>query len=340
MRPFPAMSRRARATAWLLPLVIAWTSACAGAAGTPSAGVRDVEPAASTTAPSAAAAVGPSAEPGARAEVSCALPAYPTEACTGVPPGWVPAVTHEGTLTITTDGAVIEDYQVNGDIDVQARDVTIRRTRVYGGGIDNFTTDVVFGHLTLEDVEVTNPPGETSSENFHWAIGTSDYTCRRCKVMYRNEGWRIGGQSYKGQGPVTIEDSFARLSTPPGACEASDPHGDGIQAYDGPAATIHHTTIDQRLDPCPTTALFIPDQGNNGAIVTDNLLAGGGWTLTLLGGKFPTVTGNKIVDGEWGYGPLDVDCNLIGRWQGNAVVTVDWTQGRVVNEVRPLTLCG
>jgi hypothetical protein len=272
------------------------------------------------------------------APADCALPAYPTAGCTGVPAGWEPGTTHQGDLTVTKAGTVLTDYLVTGTLWVQAPDVTIRRSRVYGT-IDNFRGDRIYGHLTIEDTEVVNPPGQEFSTNLQYAFGVADYTCRRCKVVNRLEGWRVGASSYSGAAPVTIEDSFAHLAVPPGLCASVDPHGDGIQGYGGPTALIRHNTIDQRLDDCPTAPIFIPDQDNAGGTVENNLVAGGSYALRLTGGSFPSVSGNKIVDGTAAFGPLEVDCAKIGVWKDNAVVTYDWESGTIRQEVKKLTDC-
>lgn len=269
---------------------------------------------------------------------SCALPKYPTASCTGVPSGWTPKTTINGNLVVTENGKVIEDHLVTGVIDVRANNVTIKRTRVYGK-IDNFMTNTVYGHLTIEDSEVVLPPGQTVSSNYESAIGVANFTCRRCKVTGRVEGWRVGASSYAGAGNVTIEDSYAKLQATAAQCAADDPHGDGIQGYGGNFATIRHNTIDQRDDECPTAPIFIPDQDNEGGNVIDNVLAGGGYSLRLLGGNFPTVTGNKIVANTWAYGPLDIDCDLIGAWNGNAVVTFDFSTGAILSQTQTLNNC-
>lgn len=299
--------------------------------------------------PSASAAPSPSAPPSSakpsREKSSrpvqsgrCALPAYPTEGCTGVPRGWRPKTTKDGDLTITKRGTVLSDYLVTGTIWVKAADVTIRRTRVYGT-VDNFLSDQIYGHLTIEDTEVVNPPGQEFSTNEQYAFGVANYTCRRCKVVNRMEGWRMGASSFSGSGKVTIEDSFAQLAVPPGMCASADPHGDGIQGYGGPAAVIRHNTIDQRGDDCPTAPIFIPDQDNAGGVIEDNLLAGGGYALRLTGGSFSSVTGNKIVNGSAEYGPVEVECSKVGTWKDNAVVTYDWNKGTVLEETKKLNDC-
>jgi hypothetical protein len=269
---------------------------------------------------------------------SCALPRYPTPACTGVPSGWKPKKTVNGDLTITRSGTVVTDQLVTGSIIVKASDVTISRSRVYGS-IDNFHGNVIYGHTTIKDTEVVNPPGQEYSTNDQYAFGVADYTCLRCKVINRMEGWRVGANDYKGAGNVVIQDSFAQLAVPPGMCASDDPHGDGIQAYQGPKVTIRHNTIDQRLDDCPTAPIFVPDQGNDGAVVQDNLIAGGGYAIRLTGGDFPAVTGNKVVAGSFGYGPMEVSCGLIDNFSGNATVKYDWSTGRITETVKSINEC-
>jgi hypothetical protein len=307
-------------------------------AGSSSAGLGKAPLATATPRPTTSPTAGSPAPKGQVGSRDCALPAYPTATCTGVPAGWRPRVTHTGSLTISRAGTVIEDYLVTGSIMVQAPDVTIRRTRLYGT-IDNFVGPEVYGGLLIEDTEVVNPPGEEFSTNHLYAFGVGGYTCRRCKVVNRLEGFRVGGASAGGAGPVVIEDSFIQLAVPPGLCQSEDPHGDGIQAYDGPFVTIRHNTIDQRRDHCPTAPIFVPDQGNAGATVENNVVAGGSYSLRLTGGYFPSVRGNKIVDGTPNYGPFEVTCSKIGAWADNSMVTVDWAAGRVTNELRTLKNC-
>ncbi|MEU4424425.1 hypothetical protein AB0F81_27715 [Actinoplanes sp. NPDC024001] len=315
----------------------------------PAAATSSATPAASASAAPSASSARPSAKPKASSSAparptgggggGCALPAYPTASCTGVPAGWSPRKT-VNELTISKAGTTIENYLVKGSITVKAKNVTIRNTRVYGN-INNFIGDQIYGPLTMTNVELVNPPGETFTNDSESAIGVADYTCRRCKIINRIEGFRTGGTGYAGAGPVVIEDSFIQLAVPPGMCAAEDPHGDGVQAFGGPPTTIRHNTIDQRLDDCPTAPIFIPDQqSNSGGIVDDNLLAGGSYSLRLMGGNYSSVSGNKIVHGTPGYGPVDVACDRIQDWSDNAVVKYDWATGTIQKEVSKLKQCG
>jgi hypothetical protein len=281
----------------------------------------------------------PAPDPGPPGGPGCPAGGYPTSACTGVPAGWVPKTTINGDLTITTAGATITDHLVTGNIYVKAAGVTITRTRVYGV-VTNDVNNRVYGPLTLNRVEVTNPPGRTASTDTYEAIGPSHYTCTGCKIWNRVEGFRVGAVDLPGAGPVTIQDSYVQTLVTPELCAAADPHGDGLQAYGGGHVTLRHNVIDVTRDSCGTSPVFIPDQGNSGATVVDNILAGGGYALRLTGGVFPAVTGNKIVDGSWAYGPVAVDCGRITTWSGNAVIDYDFTTGTPLWQVRPLTDCG
>jgi hypothetical protein len=64
---------------------------------------------------------------------------FPNPATTGTPSGWTPASTRSTDLTVTTDGAVVEDIRFTdgAGIVVRANNVTIRRVDLHGGVITN-----------------------------------------------------------------------------------------------------------------------------------------------------------------------------------------------------------
>jgi hypothetical protein len=253
-----------------------------------------------------------------------------------VPAGWTPRTTVNGNLNVNTAGAVIQDYLVNGSILVNAPNVVIRRTLVQGGVIDNDNGRCQNG-LIVEDTSIT----PSASEQYSYSgesgvIGPGGYTARRVEITRRVEGFRIGGDS-RGCGATLIEDSFALIDEPPGSCSTNGWHSDGIQAYDGPVATVRHNTIDFRVN-CGTAPIFIPDgDGNSSATVVNNLVMGGGFSLRVTLTS-PEVSGNRIVDGSWGYGPVEVWCNHVTRWADNTIVNIDASY-RVTRTVRTLTNC-
>lgn len=275
--------------------------------------------------------------PGPGGGTTCPLPAYPTAACTGVPAG-VTLTNHAGGLVVTTPGQVIDGRRITGTVDIRAHDVVIRNSEVQGR-IANDTTGTRY-RFTIEDSTVAPPSGCSSWGN--GAIGVSDYTARRVRISGFPDGFRIAGSN------ILIEDSFVTL------CSSNpDDHSDGIQAYGASGGTdivIRHNTIDQRsvTNGAATAPIFVPNdgerQGNQNVTVSivDNVLAGGGYSLRVFGHlpfSAPAVTGNKIVDRTWAYGPVDVTCSSIGTWDGNATVTYDWARGQVLSQVRALTDC-
>jgi len=268
---------------------------------------------------------------------NCPLPAYPTAACTGVPSGTA-LTTHDGDLVVSTAGQVIDGRRVTGSVDIRAHDVVIRNSEIRGRIINDFGGNRY--RFTIEDSTVGPASGCSSWGN--GAVGVSDYTARRVRIAGFPDGFRVAGSN------ILIEHSFVTL------CSANPAdHSDGIQAYgaaNGTNIVIRHNTIDQRAvtNGAATSPIFIPNDGerqgnqNLSVNVTDNLLAGGGYTLRIFGDlpfSAPTVTGNKIVDGSWEYGPVDLACERIGTWSGNATVTYDWSLGTITRQVRALNDC-
>lgn len=264
---------------------------------------------------------------------TCPLPKYPTPSCAGYRNGaTLQAVS--GDLIVTTPNQVVENKRVSGNIDIRAAGVIIRNSEI-GGAVLNDSTANNYA-FTIEDSTVGPATGCNGYGN--GGIGISNYTARRVVVRNFPDGFRVAGDN------ITIQDSYVTLCS-------GDPsqHSDGIQAYGaagGKNIVIQHNTIDQTrvTNGAATAPIFLPNgsnQGNDGASirVLDNLLAGGGYVLRAYGLDFPAITGNKIVDGAWEYGPLDVTCETIGDWSGNAVVKADLSSGTVLSQVRALNDC-
>jgi hypothetical protein len=260
--------------------------------------------------------------------------AYPTTASTGVPEG-APLTAFNGDMVITTDNTVVDAKKISGDVDIRAAGVVIKNSEILGKVVnDNIATHNAF---TIQDSTVGSATACSTWQN--GAIGTENYTALRVHLRGFVDGFRVAG------GNVRIQDSYVKLCG-----NNPDYHSDGIQAYGasgGKNIVIKHNTIDQRsvLSEAQTSPIFIPNdganQGNQNLEVTieDNVLAGGGYSLRVFGDlpfTAPSVSGNKIVNGSWGYGPVDVTCSKISKWEDNAVVTYDWDAGKILSEVRSL----
>lgn len=268
---------------------------------------------------------------------SCALPKYPTTNCAGVPAG-VTLTTYNGDFSATTPGQVISGMRITGSLIVKAQDVVIKKSEITGKVVnDESSTKYRF---TIEDSTIGQASGCSSFGN--GAVGIANYTARRVHIRGFPDGFRIAGSN------VIIEDSFVKL------CSAnSNDHSDGIQAYGASSGTnihIRHNVIDQRAvtNGAATAPIFIPNDGdqqgnqNITVSVTDNVLAGGGYSMRIFGNlpfTATAVTGNKIVNNTWEYQPVDVACGSIGSWSDNATVNYDWNAGIILSQVKALNDC-
>ncbi|WEX91241.1 hypothetical protein PZN02_004885 [Sinorhizobium garamanticum] len=243
---------------------------------------------------------------------------FPTQASAGTPPGWIPTKSIVGDYWVRTPGTVIEDLQItDGDLIIDAPNVTVRRVELRGGRIDNLPGTRCRNGLVIEDTTVTRSARETRDSN-QPVIGTGGYTARNVKIDNVPEGFRVGGGSDDGCGPVIIEDTYVRI-VPPDVCR--DWHGDGIQGYDGPPLTVRNVALKLvEVHDCGGTApFFYPHSQGNSSVEIDRLLVdGGGYPFRL--GMRGSVRNLKIVDNSWGYGPIDVKCAVVTTWDAKIVV--------------------
>jgi len=243
----------------------------------------------------------------------------PSPADVGLPTGWVPAQTRSSDLVVTQPGAVVQDIRFqNADLIIDAPNVTVRRIDMQGGLINNWAGANCQNGLLIEDSTFEPPPGQQYWNNTTGVTGFGGYTAQRVKLWRLGEGFRDGGRS-GGCGPVNIEDSFVKISIPPGC--PGDPHSDGIQGYDGPPLTVANVTVDFTEAACGTAPFFVPaSQGNTTADVNGLLVMGGG--LPFRDGVPGSIRGLKTVDHSWYYAPIDVNCSLFSAWDAQ-LVTID-----------------
>lgn len=239
--------------------------------------------------------------------------AFPSPASTGVPAGWVPQSTRTTTLTVTSPNTVVQDIRINGgDLNIRASNVTVRRVELVGGRIDN---DCRAGTV-IEDATIRRDSSTSSADEP--SIGPGNYTARRVEINGTAEGFRVGCG-----GPVTIQDSYGFVRYPD---NCNNWHGDTLQGYDGGPLVVRNATLEfeQRTGCGGTAPFFYPrgsNQGNRGPVTVDRLLIrGGGFPFRL--GHAGTVRGLRIVNGSWGYGPIDVRCSVLTQWEAQ-IVTVN-----------------
>jgi len=248
--------------------------------------------------------------------------AFPSPATTGVPGGWTPARTVSADMTINTPGAVVQDilFTSGADIVVNAPNVTIRRVKLQGGVI---TTNL--NNPVIEDTTLEPPPGQFSVATDYPAIGEGGYTARRVKILRYGEGFR-GSNA-----PIRVEDSFVFIhpSTQRTGC-AGDLHSDGYQSYGAKGATFINNTMVFSTD-CGSSPYYAGYGGKDPSVPTINTGRYNVDRLLVENGGYPfrqqtpgSVTGLRIVNKSWAFGPIDNRCSVISPWEAK-IVTIDST---------------
>jgi hypothetical protein len=269
---------------------------------------------------------------------SCALPRYPKPSCTGVPPGTaltkLPLTIDNDSYAVTTPGAVIDRKHIPGNLLVWADNVTIRNTQIDGtvyndhdGKLHPYTiTDSTVG---LSSKCITAP-----------GLLYANYTARRVKVLGHDDGFRASTPAR-----VRIYDSYAKLCwNPPSLAPPDGSHSGGIQAECGEGVCYNsefiHNTIDNRGPKGNSGMTWMSFSGNptSGWKANDNLVMGGTYTMIFWWTQGPDyeVHNNRVVDGEWAYGPADTRGSCAHQnWSGNTIVKINANYD-VTSTVKPL----
>ncbi|MCP3919068.1 MAG: hypothetical protein GY711_26290 [bacterium] len=198
------------------------------------------------------------------------------------------ALTSVGSMTVTTDGALIENVRVGGTLRIKANNVTVRNFIVDGGGGSSYGIRATDGYqgIVIEDGEVKNVVSS--------CIYGGGFTARRLNVH------ESGGDGFKTTGNVLVEHCWIHhLGTNPGA------HADGNQTRYGSNFVFRANNFDMPITvpgPYKSNAALIIQTGE-GPI--DNVLIEGNW---VNGGNFTVYLKDKGV----GYGD-PTNCTLLNN---------------------------
>jgi hypothetical protein len=166
-------------------------------------------------------------------------------------------LTASAALTVTQNGAVIQNLNVNGGITIKASNVTIRNCIF--GSLNISVYDSFFTGIVVEDCKLG------------WA-GVRNFTLRRCELSSASDDLiRVGGVN------VTVEDCYLHVDGP----EVAGTHCDIMQEY--PVGTGAHCLVRHNT-------LYIAIRQNScvfdltDVLVESNLLAGAGYTMYVNSG--------------------------------------------------------
>jgi hypothetical protein len=240
---------------------------------------------------------------------------FPTERTTGVRPGVYLRKVKE--TTIYEAGAVLENVEVRGKLNIEADDVTVRNVRIIGEG--DWAVIQRQGHsgLTLENVEIAGD-GTTKVDTAVLNQGGM-VTIRRANIHTVSNGVSTEHG--------LIEDSYLHDFT-----EFEGDHVDGVQSAGSPmkglSLILRHNTILNQV--AQTSAVILGQDFSrvHSVVIENNLLAGGGYTIYGGQGKFGTPTDVRIVDNVFStrffpkgghFGPVSYfDAKGRGNlWEGN-----------------------
>ncbi|PRY32044.1 hypothetical protein [Pseudosporangium ferrugineum] len=273
-----------------------------------------------TRKPEPKSAAGPSGPCGA-------FPSFPDASCTGWQHTGVKLRTCNG--TITRANTKLDGCRFLKGLTIQAKNVSITRSRVEGLVGATYLTDWSLGGLKLVDVEIDGGGGV--DPNGQAAIGSDDYTCIRCHIHGTGRGANMANN-------VRIEDSYLH-----GWVYVDGAHQTAIGSNGGKNFTVVHNNLDCQSKGCSSALSLYGDFAPiDGALIEKNLFNTDGGYCTYGGSTsakpYPIGTNIRYVDNRFGkkygpkcgyYGPVATfEMHAGNEWRGNT-----WQDGS--GEVKP-----
>jgi hypothetical protein len=241
---------------------------------------------------------------------------FPNPASTGIPVGTNLTI-FNGDLHATSN---VDAMHVTGMIFVEAAGISITRTRVDQSVVND--SGLAF---SVTDSDIGPADCSNTGRDFPIGIGYSNYSALRVHLHGHEDGFRAGGPN------ISIRDSYTLICSP-----ATSNDSDGVQDY--PLANhlvIDHNTFDMNHAQgftAPISVHSTPATGGSADVtITNNLMAGhqdSTYTLNTWpqAGHGPwVITGNRIQDGTWVFGPWSTEgnCQYVDSWSDNDIVTID-----------------
>jgi len=229
----------------------------------------------------------------------------PSSTDTGVPPGTALKV-HNGDLSITKDGTIVEGFDIKGSVYVKANNVTIKKSMIRGGPASKSQQGIVVSWWGNTNVRVEDSTIRADYPSY-WQDGISggNITATRLDISRVVDSFKIIG------GNVSLTNSWlhdnAHFSPDPNQSD-NQTHDDGIQVTGGKNIAISGNTIEGAHN----SALMI-GQGKTVANVTisNNWLGGGGCTVNVTqSGVGTPIQEMAIKNNQFGPGNYGTACPM------------------------------
>lgn len=177
---------------------------------------------------------------------------------TGVP-GNITLTNYTGSMTISTDGTIIDSKRITGRLTINAKNVVIRNSSItvndYYGLINNGT------NLTIEDSTFVG--GGTAAI----VIASGDFTGRRLNVSGSEDGIRLANNS-------KLYDSYIHDLVGDASSHFDTVTADGFRGWE-----IVHNTIFNNNSQTAVVWIGDPRYGASEGLLQNNLMGGGGYCL-------------------------------------------------------------
>ncbi|MBO9553258.1 right-handed parallel beta-helix repeat-containing protein [Cellulomonas sp.] len=250
----------------------------------------------------------------------------PSSTNTGVPAGTQLTV-HEGDLTITEPGTVIDSLDIRGFVKVSAANVTIRNSIVRGYAATSSRSlviqDAASGSLLLENSELF------AAAPSYWIDGVRGFniTVKRSNIHDVVDTARITGDN------VRIESSWLHdnlhYDVAPDTKDGT--HDDGIQIQRGTNIDIVGNTISGAYN---AALMYSPGLGPiSDVVVSGNWIDGGGCSVNIAEQGRGPAPGLVFKNNVFGRDTRVKDCAIIAPDTTAAALTLSgntYTDGKVV----------
>lgn len=262
--------------------------------------------------------------PGGSADACTTYPALPAQqpntSNTGVPAGTTLSA-YTGSLTISTAGTVIDSKVISGDLKITANNVTIKNSRITGGGYYVVQSNASSGVKLLHNEIISSSGGN----KYIGVLGKYEFICGNYIHGFENAISMYDG------GATIQANLIDKMDGAPTA------HHDGIEIYGGSNYKIWGNTI--KLTNASgngwlteTGAINISDDSSviNDVEINGNWLGGGSYTVYVDDQFGYSLSNIKLINNTWlgnppkgyaGYGPLlirstgTVTTNTGNKWE-------------------------